>query len=404
MPENYLYLARTRAGQKRTGVIQAESPERVAAVLYEQELIPTQIRLQKRSFRPVLFGFMKGRQYEDLIFFTRNLSTLYHAGIPLLRALSIIKVGPSGSYFNQTVDKIRTSVQSGRSLSDAMAEFPKIFSKIYTSSIAAGEASGKLDEILDSLAIMLERDLELNRQIKSSLRYPTMVVIAIAAAFAIVITFVIPRFISFYSSMGAQLPAPTRALIWLNQFITHYWIVVLAGLIALVIIFKRTYATGAGKLFFDTRFLQLPVFGDLIVKGNIARFSYMFHLLVKSGIPIVKALELLASTVKNSRLTIEVKMLADSFREGRELSGLLGKLVFFPELALQMIKVGLESGSLESMLNEVAVHYSKEVDYKSRHLTALLEPILTIVLGVFVLIVALAIFLPMWNLIHVVKG
>jgi type II secretory pathway component PulF len=404
MPENYSYLARTRTGQKRTGVIQAESPERVAAVLYEQELIPTQIRLQKRNFRLVLFGFMKGRQYEDLIFFTRNLSTLYHAGIPLLRALSIIKVGPSGSHFNQIVDKIRSSVQSGRSLSDAMSEFPGIFSKIYTSSIAAGEASGKLNEILDSLAIMLERDLELNRQIKSSLRYPTMVVVAIAAAFAVVITFVIPRFISFYSSMGAQLPAPTRALIWLNQFITHYWIVVLAGLIALVFILKKIYASTAGKLFFDTRFLQVPVFGDLIIKGNIARFSYMFHLLMKSGIPIVKALELLAATVKNSRLTIEVKMLADSFREGRELSGLLGKLVFFPELALQMIKVGLESGSLESMLNEVAVHYSKEVDYKSRHLTALLEPILTVVLGVFVLIVALAIFLPMWNLIHVIKG
>jgi type II secretory pathway component PulF len=402
--ESFIYTARTRNGEARGGIIVAENPERVAAILFEQNLFPTSIKAQKKEIRPFLFGFLKARQYEDLILFTRNFATLYRAGIPMLKALTIIKVGPPKSYFNRAIEKIRSSVQSGRALSDAMSDFPDIFSKIFISSVAAGEASGKLDEILDSLAKMLENDLELNRQIKSALRYPIIVICTMALAFIVLMTLVIPRFMQFYSSVGAELPAPTLILIWLNKFLSQYWILVLAALGAAALGLKKIYSSNSGRLFFDTRFLKMPVFGDLIVKGNIARFAYMFHILLKSGIPLIKALELLANTVKNSRLTSEIKLMADSFREGREISDLPSRLQFFPEMALQMIKIGLESGAVEKMLDDVAIHYSREVDYKTRQLTALLQPILTVVLGGFVLLVALAIFLPMWNLIQVFKG
>ncbi len=404
MPETFSYSARTAEGEKRSGTVQAENPERVAAILEEMRLIPIEIKPQKKDIRPVLFGFLRSRQYEDLILFTRNLSTLYKAGIPLLRALDTIKIGPANGYFNRTIERIRTDVQSGRSLSDAMGEHPELFSKIYIASIAAGEASGKLDEILDSLGYMLERDLDLNRQIKSALRYPIIVVCAIILAFAVLITFVIPRFIDFYSSMGAQLPAPTRIIIWVHHIVTTYWVAVVAILIAAALTLRKIYASSSGKLYFDTWFLSLPVFGDLIVKGNIARFSYMFHLLLKSGLPMVKSLELLSETVKNARLTEEIKVLSSSFKEGRELDGIKSRLQYFPEMGLQMIRIGLESGSIDSMLSEVALHYNKEVDYKSRHLASLVEPILTVVLGFFVLIVALAIFLPMWNLAQIFRG
>jgi type II secretory pathway component PulF len=404
MPETFSYSARTAEGEKRSGTIQAEAPERVAAILEEMRLIPIEIKPQKQEVRPALFGFLKSRQYEDLILFTRNLSTLYKAGIPLLRALDTIKIGPANGYFNRTIERIRSDVQSGRSLSDAMGEHPELFNKIYIASIAAGEASGKLDEILDSLGYMLERDLDLNRQIKSALRYPIIVVCAIVLAFAVLITFVIPRFIDFYSSMGAQLPAPTRVIIWVHHIVTTYWVAVIALLITAGLTLRKIYATPSGKLYFDTWFLSLPVFGDLIVKGNIARFSYMFHLLLKSGLPMVKSLELLSETVKNARLTEEIKVLSSSFKEGRELDGIKSRLQYFPEMGLQMIRIGLESGSIDSMLSEVALHYNKEVDYKSRHLASLLEPILTVVLGFFVLIVALAIFLPMWNLAQIFRG
>jgi MSHA biogenesis protein MshG len=347
---------------------------------------------------------MKSRIYEDLSIFTRSLSTLYKAGIPILRALDTIKIGEANSYFNQAVKKIREKVQSGRSLSEAMADFPRIFPGIYVATVAAGEHSGKLDELLDSLGSMLEKDMELNRQIKSSTRYPLAVITAIAAAFIVIVTFVIPRFIQFYSKMGADLPLPTRLLIWINQFVSGYWLPIIAAIIISVFAFRKIYSTEAGRRFFDTKILSLPIFGDLVIKGNIARFAYIFQILLKSGIPVVSALEMLSEVVKNSRLTSEIRILATFFREGRDIKNLIKELRFFPEMALQMIVVGMESGAMENMLREIAIHYSKEVDYKSRHLTSLLEPILTVILGGFVLVVALAIFLPMWNLIQVFRG
>jgi len=373
------------------------------AILAEQDLLPSEIKAERRLLRAGLFGFLKAKRTENLIIFTRNLATLYRAGIPILRSLAIIRIGPEGSRFNDIINTIRNSVESGRSLADAMAEFPGFFPGIYTASIAAGEASGSLDLILDSLGVMLEKDLQLNRQIKSSIRYPIVVCAAIALAFVVLITFVIPRFVGFYGGMGAELPAPTRLMIWMNQMVTQYWMIVGAIVIATFLIIKKIYSTPNGRLYFDELFLKIPIFGDLLIKGNIARFSYMFQILIMSGTPVVRSLELLAEVIRNSRLSAEIRMLTESFREGRELRNLLARFRFIPEMALQMIQVGLESGSLESMLNEVAEHYNKEVDYKSRHLTALLEPILTVCLAGFVLIVALAIFLPMWNLIQVFR-
>ncbi len=399
MSDTFSYKARNQFGKKQSGVIKANSPEKVASILAEQNLIPIDIKGIDSLAKPGLFGFMKGKMYESLIIFTRNLSTLYKAGIPILRALSIIKIGPAEGYFNKATAKIRDLIRSGTSLSEALGEFPDIFPSIYRSAISAGELSGKLDKILDSLSFMLEKDMELNRQIKSSVRYPVMVLLAIVAAFAVLITFVIPRFVGFYSKMGTELPAPTQALIWLNDIISNYWVIILGGMVITIFILKKIYSTSSGRLFFDKMFLNIPIFGDLIIKGNIARFAHMLQILIASGIPLVKALETLSGVIKNSQLSAEIKILSESFREGREIENLASDLHFFPDMALQMIKIGTESGALESMLSEVANHYTQEVEYKSRHLTALLEPILTIVLGIFVLIVALAIFLPMWNLI-----
>jgi len=404
MSETFSYKARDHLGKKQTGVVQADNAERAASILAEQNLIPIEIKGIDTLAKPGLFGFMKGKMYENLIIFTRNLSTLYKAGIPILRALSVIKIGAAEGYFNKAIAKIRDLIRSGTSLSEALGQFPDIFPGIYRSAISAGELSGKLDKILDSLGLMLEKDMELNRQIKSSVRYPVMVLLAIIAAFSVLITFVIPRFVGFYSKMGTMLPAPTRALIWLNDFISNYWIITLAGIAVVIFIFKKIYSSSSGRRYFDSKFLTIPVFGDLIIKGNIARFAHMLQILISSGIPLVKALETLSGVIKNSQLAAEIKILSESFREGREIANLASELHFFPDMALQMVKIGTESGALESMMTEVANHYTREVEYKSRHLTALLEPILTVVLGIFVLIVALAIFLPMWNLISAFKG
>ncbi len=404
MPDSFQYNARTVDGDIRTGIIQAESKNRVAAILAEQLLIPTEIKPVRKSLTGGLFSFMTAQRYKNLILFTRNLSTLYKAGIPILRALSIIKIGKKDGAFNVAVREIRDKVKSGTSIASAMADYPRLFPKYYIAAVSAGEHSGKLDKILDHLGVMLEKDLSLNRQIKSSIRYPLIIVGAIAAAFVVLFTFVIPRFMEFYAKMNAELPLATRSLIWINNAFTNYWYVVLAVVAAGFFIFRAIYTTPSGKLYFDDKFLSVPIFGDLMVKGNIARFSYIFQILTISGVPIVRALEMLGNVVKNAKLTEEIEIMGSSFREGGELLTLEKRLKYFPDMALQMVKIGLESGSLDSMLGEIAGHYSREVDYRSRQLTAILEPILTIVLGIFVLIVALAIFLPMWNLIQIFRG
>jgi len=404
MSRAFAYTARTPAGDKKTGKVQAEDSKRVAAILFEQNLVPVSIKAVRATDRPGVFGFLKSRAYEDLIIFTRSLATLYRAGIPILRALSIVRVGDAGSYFNRALGRIREGVQAGHGLAEAMAEYPRIFPRVYLASIEAGEQTGKIDQLLDALVAMIERDLELNRQIKSSIRYPLFVMLAIAAAFIVLITFVIPRFVGFYSEMGSQLPLPTMMLIWLNQFITTHWIFIVGGILAAAVILRYLYASRSGRLFFDRWLLSMPLFGEIIVKGNVARFAYIFEILLKSGITVVKSLELLSEVVKNSRLSREIREMAEAVRSGREFDAAAGQTRFFPEMSLQMIRVGLESGSLETMLHQVAVHYSREVDYKSRHLTSFLEPLLTVVLGFFILVVALAIFLPMWNLIQVFRG
>jgi type II secretory pathway component PulF len=403
MSNTYKYLARTVDGREQTGNIQARDENHAAAILAEQNLIPTRIKMQSRSTAGI-FGIFRSRLSEDLIIFTRNFSTLFRAGVPLLRALSIIKVGDAESALNRSLIKITEKVRSGSSLSDAMAEHPRVFPKIYSSAVAAGEQTGKMDEVLESLGFMLEKDLELTRQIKAAIRYPIAVVSAIVLAFIVLFTFVIPRFMAFYNKMGSELPLPTRILIGINDLFTGYWIVIVALVAALIFTLKTIYAKPQGRLYIDTKILHTPIFGDLIIKGNVSRFSYIFQILTKSGIPVVKGLEMLAEVVKNSRIAREIQIMAASFRGGRELDTLIDKMTYFPEMAIQMIKVGLESGSLDRMLKEIAKHYGKEVDYKSRQLTSLLEPILTVVLGAFILVVALAIFLPMWNLIQLYRG
>ncbi len=404
MPETYRYTARSLQGEKKSGLLEAESPDRVAAILSDQKMIPIEIKAARDLTRRGVMGLLKGRQYSELILFTRNLSTLYKAGIPLLRALAITNVGPESSYFNAALIRIRGALQAGVPMSQAMASMPDIFPRIYTSAIAAGETSGRLDLVLDSLSDMLEREMELTRQLKSALRYPIIVVTAIAAAFAILITFVVPRFVAFYGKMGTELPLPTQGLIFLNHIITAYWYYALGLAIISILIIRKILATEKGRLYFDTQFLRVPIFGALIIKGNTARFCYILNILISSGIPLVTSLEILSGVVKNTKLAREVDLMAENFRQGRGLEGFMAQKVAFPNMALQMMSVGLESGSLDDMLQQIAAHYTREVDYTSRQLVAILEPILTIILGIFILLVALAIFLPMWNLIQTFRG
>ena len=299
---------------------------------------------------------------------------------------------------------MRIQIQAGKSLSEALSEISELFPNVCVNSIAAGEESGKLDIILDEQSKMLEKELELVRSLKSGLRYPLIVMGAIVSAIFVLIMFVVPKFVSFYDQFRAELPLPTRILIGVHHIFSHYWPLFLVGIIIIIVAIKRLLDHPEGRKWVDRNLLKIPLFGNLIIKGNVARFAMMFHILFESGLPIVHSLEMLAESVSNSAIGIEVKKMADFLKSGQDKRITKKEFEFFPEMALQMITIGLESGSLGNMLKQVSEYLSKEVQYTTRHLTAILEPFMTLVLGIFVLIMALAIFLPMWNIVKVLNS
>jgi len=404
MPTQYKYKAITVDGSRRSGTMTAINETTVEEFLREQELLPVKISPIEEKRPLTLFGFLRGADYEKLIMFTSALSTLHRAGIPLLRALTIIRIGDKNSRFNYAIDRIKTDLHSGKPISEAMSRFPDIFSRVYVACVAAGEESGRMGSALDQLGAVLEREAELTRQLKAGVRYPLMVVAAIVAAFFVIMYFVVPRFMDFYSAFDAELPLPTRIIIGISDFVVGYWPLMVIASVAIAFGFHTLMRRKASRLWFDRQILRLPVLGDLAIKGNIARFSLMFRILISSGLTIVRSVDILAHTVKNSAIAQEIEFLGYSFRRGREIDIDSGNFRYFPEQALHMLDVGLESGNLEAMLHEVGEHYTKQVIHTSRQLTAIIEPILTVVMGIFVLVLALAVFLPMWNLIKVFQG
>jgi MSHA biogenesis protein MshG len=404
MRQVWTYTARDPQGNLFQGEIESESKDLALGTISERGLIPTKVelRVEKFSLSSILGNFGSGN-LEKLIIFTKQLMTLNRAGIPLLRALGCIERGSAEIAMKDEVEGIRDHLRSGASLSQALTHYPKKFPPIYVASIAAGETSGTLDEVLGQLAALVEKELVLSRQLKSALRYPIMVITAISLAVFTLMTFVIPRFTSLYGKFGAELPLPTKIVIFVSNIFSSYWLVIIA-LVALGLFgLKKALSTPGGRLKWDRFLLKIPVMGDLIVKANVSRFAAMLNILYQSGVPMVSCLNILRETATNKVIAAEIAELAQSFEKGQEIGVNPEKYQFFPSMALEMFQVGLESGSVETIMAELASHYEMELDYKSRHLTALLEPILTIAIGGMVLVLALSIFLPMWNLIKVFR-
>jgi MSHA biogenesis protein MshG len=404
MRQMWTYKARSLSGEAVTGEIEGETREQVVEVISDQGLIPTAVkpRPERISFAAVVGSFGSANR-ERLIIFTRELKTLYRAGIPLLRALAIIERSGKELGLTNELAGIKSDLQAGLTLSKALARYPKTFPPIYVSSIAAGEASGTMDEVLDQLAFLIEKELALSRQIKSAIRYPAMVIGVIGCALVVLMTFVIPRFADIYGRYGAALPLPTQIVVGTSRFFAAYWYLFAAILVVLAVALKKHLATEKGRLFWDEWLMKIPLVGDLIIKANAARFAIMLKILFRSGVPMVACLQILRETIANKVIAREIGLMADSFERGREIGHNRDDYRFFPAMALEMFTVGLESGSVETMMEELAGHYELELEYKSRHLTEMLEPILTLVIGCLVLVLALAIFLPMWNLIQIFR-
>ncbi len=388
-------------GQYIEDVIEASSTASVAEKLDSWGYVPLKIKETKEDSSR-LFGSKEKVKVDDVVLFTRQLHTLLRAGVPLLASLEALMDQGTNVTFRDIVQDIYLTIEGGNSFSEALSKHPAVFPKLYVSSIKAGELSGQLDDVLGRMAEVLEHEKNTRDKLKSAMRYPIIVVIALVIAFVVLIVLVVPRFAAMFTQLGAQLPLPTRMLIATSKFLQHDLHFISLGLFLFYYGFKRYIKTSKGRLWWDTQILKLPIFGDLLMKNALSRFSKMFETLNRSGLPILQTLDIVAETVGNEKIGEEVRKISEGVQRGEGIARPMKRSKIFPTLVVRMVAIGEQSGSMEEMLSTISNHYDLEVDYAIKNMTSMIEPMLTVVLGAFILFLALSIFLPMWNVMSLI--
>ena len=401
---NYKYKARDKFSKSFSGIMSAENENAVAVKLNQLGYIPILIsENQEVSQMTKIFEPVIQVKFSDLIMFTRQLATLQKAGLPILLSLSALRQQTQNKIFKEVIAQINRDIESGLSLSKALEKYPRIFNPLYINMITSGEASGKLDQVLERLATLSEHDETIRMRIKSATRYPMIVVVAMIIGFIILTTLVVPRYAKIYEQYTTALPLPTQILLGINYAVTKlWWVLALIGAAA-YFIFKSYINTNAGRMLWDNFKLKVPVFGPLLLKLSISRFTRITGTLMHSGIPILRILDISAGSTGNQALTKAILNVKSNVAEGKGMSEPMKLSGFFPPIVMQMVSVGEETGKLEEMLIHVSDYYDEQVDFTISNLTSLIEPILIFVLGLGVLFMALGIFLPMWNLMSIFR-
>ena len=398
------YRGRSASGQEVSGAVEGATAVAVADVLIGQGITPLDIKpapatkAATGSHGQALQWFAPKVEHTDVLLFSRQLYTLLKAGVPIMRALAGLQESSSNPAMRQVLQLTRESLDSGRELSASLARSPKVFSSFYLSMVRVGEMTGGLDEIFLRLFDHLEFERFMRDQVKSALRYPMFVMAAVAAALLVVNIWVIPAFAQVYKGFGAELPLMTRILIGFSDFVVAWWPVMILALVGTAVGFRWYVRTPAGRYWWDRIRLRIPIAGKIVLKATLARFARSFALATKSGVPIIQALSTVAQTVDNAYVADKVDAMRASVERGESvLRAALGSGIFTP-VVLQMIAVGEETGALDDLMQEIADMYQREVEYELKTLGQQIEPILIIMLGALVLVLALGIFLPMWDL------
>ena len=340
----------------------------------------------------------------DVAIFSRQFSTMINAGLPVLQCLSIIADQQVNPTFKSVVNQIKDDIGSGGNLSDSMAKHPKVFDELYVNMIRSGELGGVLDTILERLSVYMEKAEALKRKIKSAMMYPVIVISVAIIVIAFLMVKVIPTFEEVFSSFGAKLPPLTAGLVSTSRFMQHYWWMMAAGIFGIISAVKAFGRTPKGELILDSILLKLPVFGDLARKSAVARFTRTLGTLLKSGVPILEALETVAKTSGNKVVEVVINGARASIREGQGMTEPLKKGDIFPAMVIQMVSVGEETGKIDEMLMRAADFYEEEVDTAVEGLSAAMEPLIIVFLGVSIGTIVVAMFMPMFDLGNVVSN
>ena len=402
----FAYKARNGSGDLVEGILEGEDSGAIADQLVNNGITPTEIRPLhnlagnvsdkpdwfKRLFREKPVTLM------DLLLFSRQMYTLLKAGVPIMRALAGLQESTQNPTFAAMIQDLRESLDSGRELSTAMRRHPRIFSPFYVSMVQVGEMTGMLDETFIRLYDHLEFERDMRERIRTAMRYPSFVVLAMAIAIVIINLFVIPAFAKVFEGFHAELPFMTRMLINFSSFMVSYWMLILAVAIAAVLGFRAYINTPDGRYTWDRYKLKLPIAGKIILKSTLARFARSMALSFKSGMPILQALSVISMVVDNEFMRGRIEQMREGVERGESILRTAVAADMFSPVVLQMIAVGEETGDLDGLMLEVADMYQREVEYEVKTLSSQIEPILIVFLGIMVLILALGVFLPMWDL------
>lgn len=399
----YTYKARNDSGQEVSAVVKAKTREEVMGQLRRQGLTVLEMQ-EKRAFWERQTKPRGKIKLEELVIFTRQLSTMISAGIPLLEGLEILQEQQENPAFAYTLGDVVDRVRSGSDLSASMGEHGKIFPKIYVSMIKAGEAAGQLDVILSRLAEYQEATLKLIREIKSAMTYPVISLTMIFGITAFLLIGIIPKFQDIFVGLGVELPPITAAVLGLSNFLVHQWHWVFGGIFFTIVGAIMYSKTEIGSWQTDWLKLKMPVFGDLFQKVAVSRFSRTFSTLIKSGVPILGALEIVASTAGNKIVEEAVKEAMSSVKQGDPLAEPLAKYWVFPPMVTRMIAIGERAGALESLLEKIAEFYDEQVSATVDALTSLIEPLMIGIMGFVVGGIVLAVFLPIFKLQEKLSG
>ena len=402
----FAYRGRNKRGDLVEGTLDGSDSGAIADQLMNTGITPTDIRM----FRGIIGGVARKPDWlkrlltekpvtpMDLLLFSRQMYTLLKAGVPIMRALAGLQESTQNPAFAAMIQDLRESLDSGRELSTAMRRHPKIFSPFYVSMVQIGEMTGMLDETFIRLYDHLEFERDMRGRIKSAMRYPSFVILAMAIAIVIINLFVIPAFAKVFAGFHAELPLMTRMLIGFSNFMVNYWMLMLALLIGAVLGFRSWTNTTDGRYKWDRYKFKLPIAGKIILKATLARFARSLALSFKSGMPILQGMNVVGMVVDNEFMRSRIEQMRDGVERGESILRTAVAAGVFNPVVLQMIAVGEETGDMDGLMFEIAAMYEREVEYEVKTISSQIEPILIVTLGIMVLILALGVFLPMWDL------
>ncbi len=399
---SFVWKGKNRFGASQEGVLIADTRDAATAILRRQNVQLTSIKEKGRELR-LLPKLPMGVNNKRVAIFTRQFSVMLDAGLPLVQCLEILGEQEENRTFREIIQQVRSDVESGSNLADAMRKHPKAFNNLYVSMIAAGEAGGILDVILQRLATYIEKVVRLNSQVRSALIYPVSIIVIAAGVVTIILWKVIPVFAQLFAGLGGELPFLTRVVVGASNFLGRFFPLIIIGIILIIMAVRRYHKTERGRRVIDGAMLKLPVIGMLVRKIAVARFCRTLATLTSSGVPILDGLEITAKTSGNAIVEDAIMAVRKSVEEGKTISGPLAETKVFPPMVVQMINVGEQTGALDQMLSKIADFYEEEVDTAVAGLMKLLEPLMIVVLGGIIGTIVTAMYMPMYAILQKIE-